>query len=137
MSDDDSTKSPNEWSGNVHKNYNRAPYHNTQNINELNKMYLEVVCEGLNLQIMKGERIPVIIGFTNSFENDMYNAATENDEPRQINKFYSGYYIVDSVEYVYNPMSDEGVSPYTTKYILKRREWPTPEVITKDKETKQ
>ena len=136
MSDDDKTKNPNEWSGNVHKNYNRAPHHNTQNINELNKMYLEVVCEGLNLQIMKGERIPVIIGFTNSFENDMYNAATENDEPRQINKFYSGYYIVDSVEYVYNPMSNEGVSPYTTKYTLKRREWPTPEAIAKDKETK-
>ena len=136
MSDNDNTKNPNEWSGNVHKNYNRAPYHNTQNINELNKMYLEVICEGLNLQIMKGERIPVIIGFTNSFENDMYNNATGNDEPRQINKFYSGYYIVDSVEYVYNPMSNEGVSPYTTKYVLKRREWPAPEAIAKDKETK-
>lgn len=132
MSDDDNTKSPNEWSGNVHKNYNRAPYHNTQNINELNKMYIEVVCEGLNLQIMKGERIPVIIGFNNSFENDMYNNATENDEPRQINKFYSGYYIVDSVEYFYNPISNEGVSPYTTTYILKRREWPAPEAIAKD-----
>lgn len=136
MSDDDNKKSPNEWSGNVHKNYNRAPHHNTQNLNELNKMYLEVTCEGLNLQIMKGERIPVIIGFTNSFENDMYNNATGNDEPRQINKFYSGYYIIDSVEYVYDPMSNEGVSPYTTKYILKRREWPAPEVISKDKETK-
>ena len=136
MSDDDNKKSPNEWSGNVHKNYNRAPHHNTQNLNELNKMYLEVTCEGLNLQIMKGERIPVIIGFTNSFENDMYNNATGNDEPRQINKFYSGYYIIDSVEYVYNPMSNEGVSPYTTNYILKRREWPAPEVISKDKETK-
>jgi len=135
MSDDDKTKNPNEWSGNVHKNYNRAPYHNTQNINELNKMYLEVVCEGLNLQIMKGERIPVIIGFTNSFENDMYNNATGNDEHRQINKFYSGYYIVDSVEYVYNPIFNEGVSPYTTKYVLKRREWPAPEAIAKDKKT--
>lgn len=132
MSDGDDKKNPNEWSGNVHKNYNRAPYHNTQNFSELNKMYINVTCEGLNLQIMKGERIPVIIGFTNSFENDMYNAATPNDEPREINKFYSGYYIVDSVEYLYNPMSNEGVSPYTTKYVLKRREWPTPEAIAKD-----
>ena len=130
MSDDDNTRSPNEWSGNVHKNYNRAPYHNIQNINELNKMYLEVVCEGLNLQIIKGERIPVIIGFTNTFENEMYNGSTENDEKRQINKFYSGYYIVDSVEYSYNPLPND-VSPYTTRYVLKRREWPAPEAISK------
>ena len=81
---------------------------------------------------MKGERIPVIIGFNNTFENDMYNAATPNDEPREINRFYSGYYIVDSVEYLYNPMSREGVSPYTTKYVLKRREWPAPEAIAKE-----
>ena len=130
MSDDDNARSPNEWSGNVHKNYNRAPYHNIQNINELNKMYLEVVCEGLNLQIIKGERIPVIIGFTNTFENEMYNGSTENDEKRQINKFYSGYYIVDSVEYSYNPLPND-VSPYTTRYALKRREWPAPEAIAK------
>lgn len=132
MSDDDNTKGLNEWSGNVHKNYNRAPYHNTQNLNELNKIYIDVICEGLNLQIMKGERIPVIIGFNNSFENEMYNAATKNDEPREINKFYSGYYIVDSIEYTYNGIRSEGVSPYTTRYILKRREWPAPEVIAKD-----
>ena len=42
----------------------------------------------------------------------------------------------NSVEYVYNPMYNEGVSPYTTKYVLKRREWPAPEAIAKDKETK-
>jgi hypothetical protein len=29
-------------------------------------------------------------------------------------------------------MSNEGVSPYTTKYVLKRREWPAPEAIAKD-----
>ena len=137
MSDDDKNKGSNEWSGNVHKNYNRAPYHNRQNLAELNKMYVEVLCDGLNLQIMKGERIPVIIGFTNSFENDMYNNATETDTPRPINRFYSGYYIVDSVEYTYKPATNGEFSSYMTKFVLKRREWPTPEVIEKDEQQQQ
>ena len=131
MSENDKNKGSNQWSGNVHKNYNRAPYHNSQNFSEIGKIYLDVECEGLNLQIMKGERIPVLIGFTNSIENDMYNAATKDDMPSIINRFYSGYYIVDSITYSYEPMSGRRVSPYTTRFILKRREWPTPEAIIK------
>ena len=134
MNSDDDTRDMNKWSGNVHKNYNRAPYHNNQNFRELDKIYLDVVCEGLNLQVMKGERIPVIIGFRNNFEQDMYNNASKNDLPSEINRFYSGYYIVDSVDYEYNAhITGSDVSPFTTRFILKRREWPTPEAIAKEK----
>ena len=130
MDDDDKDHSPNQWSGNVHKNYNRAAYHNSQNINELNKMYLKVECSGLNLQIMRGERVPVYLVFGNSIDNGKYNNLTDNDEPRSQNRFYSGYYIVDSVEYSYKPNITGGeISPYSTSFILKRREWPTPEAI--------
>lgn len=132
MSDGDENKSPNKWSGNVHKNFNRAPYHNSQNLSELNKLYLNVTCEGLNLQIMKGERIPVFIIFDNTLDNMMYNATSDNDQKRIINRFYSGYYIVDSVEYDYNPNKKDQISPYTTNFVLKRREWPTPEAISKE-----
>ena len=134
MSDDDKNKSSNEWSGNVHKNYNRAPMHNSQNLNELNKIYLDVWCDGLNLQVMRGERVPVFLMFNNSLENDMYNNATENDEDRSFNRFYSGYYVVDSVDYTYRPPTGESTSAYQTHFVLKRREWPTPEVIKKDNE---
>jgi hypothetical protein len=130
MDDDDKEKDPNNWAGNVHKNYNRAPYHNNQNINELNKLYIKVEVDGLNLQIMKGERVPVYIVFDNSVDNDMYNAISENDDKRSANRFYTGYYIVDSVEYEYKPMiSKDSISQYTTIFTLKRREWPTPEAI--------
>jgi hypothetical protein len=131
MSDGDKNKNSNMWSGNVHKNYNRAPYHNSQNLDELDKIYLNVYCEGLNLQIMKGERIPVFIMFNNSIDNDIYNYSSKNDEPRMFNRFYSGYYIVDSVEYIYKTPSGDEVSSYTTHFVLKRREWPTPEAIAK------
>jgi len=128
MSDDDNTKEPSEWAGNVHKNYNIAPYHNSQNSLELNKVYLIVECEGLNLQIMKGERIPVIIGPTSSVEKELMGGLTENDLPSDLDRYYSGFYVVDSVEYSYRP-DYNGLSPYTTKFVLKRREWPTPEQI--------
>jgi hypothetical protein len=66
----------------------------------------------------------------------MYNAATENDQPRSANRFYSGYYIVDSIEYRYMGVNKGKPSPYQTIFVLKRREWPTPEIIKKD-ETQQ
>jgi hypothetical protein len=128
LDDSDINKHSNKWSGNVHKNYSRAPYHNSQNINELNKLYLTVYCDGLNLQIMRGERIPVYIVFNGSYEESSYNSFSENDLEMEANRFYSGYYIVDSIEFIYNPGKND-TTPYTTKYILKRREWPTPEAI--------
>jgi len=133
LSDDERNKHPNKWSGNVHKNYNRAPIHNSQNMSEFNKMYIDVYCSGLNMQILRGERIPVLLVFNNTIEQEMYNS-TETDMPREYNRLYSGYYYVDSVEYSYKPMTggETGMSPYTTMFRLKRREWPTPEIIAKD-----
>lgn len=128
LHDDDLNRKPNEWSGNVHKNYTRAPYHNKQNLDELNKINLIVECEGLNLQIMRGERIPVYIILNGTYDESSYNNASENDTSRNVDKFYTGYYIVDSVEITYAPSSNN-ISPYTTTYTLKRREWSTPETI--------
>ena len=129
LHDDDLSKSPNEWSGNVHKNYSRAPYHNRQNRSELNKIYLEVECDGLNLQIMRGERVPVYLFLNGAQDEADNNSFSENDVYRDHHRFYSGYYIVDSIEYKYKGTKGDDTTPYTTKYILKRREWPTPEQI--------
>ena len=129
LADGDDKKDSREWSGNVHKNYNNAPYHNTQNINELNKIYLRVECQGLCLQIMKGERIPVYLIHGNTLEAGKYNNFSENDMPSEINRFYTGYYIVDGIEYNFSPIKDGEISPYKTIFTLKRREWTTPEAI--------
>ena len=101
MNDDDKNKDIKNWSGNVHKNYSRAVYHNSQNFAELNKTYLRVECEGLNLQIMRGERVPVVITFTNEMQKEFYNNATNDPVQRDSDRYYSGYYIVDSIEYEY------------------------------------
>lgn len=130
LGDDDDRKDSRNWTGNVHKNYNNAPYHNIQNINEINKIYLIIEVQGLCLQTMKGERVPVIIIFNNSITREKYNNFSENDLDSNINRFYTGYYIVDSVEYEFTPIiREDAASPYLTRFILKRREWPTPEAI--------
>lgn len=128
LHEDDKQKPQNEWSGNVHKNFARAPYHNKQNLDELNKIQLTVECEGLNLQIMRGERVPVYIVQNNEFDQVSYDSFSENDLPSPMNRFYTGYYIVDDIEISYHPGKGEN-SDYTTSYTLKRREWPTPETI--------
>lgn len=131
LNDDDKNKDIKNWSGNVHKNYSRAVYHNSQNFAELNKTYLRVECEGLNLQIMRGERVPVVITFTNEMQKEFYNNATNDPVQRDSDRYYSGYYIVDSIEYEYK-ISSETPSQYKTIFTLKRREWPTPETIVKE-----
>lgn len=133
LNDDDSSENNNDdWSGNVHKNYNRALSHNEINLAELEKMYITIECDGLCLQVMRGERIPVII--TYDLLSTQGTVLPNDQHEDNINRMYSGFYIVDSITYSYNlKMKDLNVhSRYTTTLVLKRREWPTPEKIQID-----
>jgi hypothetical protein len=38
---------------------------------------------------------------------------------------------------MYKPATNGEFSSYMTKFVLKRREWPTPEVIEKDEQQQQ
>ncbi len=128
---DDDTESNDKWSGNVHKNYALALYHNKINRAELEKLYITVECEGLNLQVQRGEYVPVLIGFKNEADYLMNNSINDSIQGATIdaNRMYSGYYFVDSVQYVYKYYDEESFSDFSTIFTLKRREWPTPERI--------
>lgn len=126
MDKDENSSSNNTWSGNVHHNYHNAAYQNEINDIELNKLYIEVVCDGLCLQVMRGERVPVFLKYNTPLDKNI-----SPDDPG-FNRFYSGYYIVDSIEYKYNGKVKTGYSPFSTIMSLKRREWPTPEAIKSD-----
>ena len=135
LSDDTDTNSTtnNDWAGNVHKNYMRAPIHNSINFTELEKMYIEVETDGLCIQIMRGERVPIVLEKENGSSAGLYNEDVAMST-ESVHKMYSGYYIVDSIEYGYNPKratSDKTRSAFYTKMKLKRREWPTPEEVKK------
>lgn len=120
------------WAGNVHKNYNRAVSHNEINIAELEKMYITIECDGLCLQVMRGERVPVII--THDILTTQGTILPDARHPDNINRMYSGFYVVDSISYSYGlKKKDPNIhSRYTTTLVLKRREWPTPEMIQID-----
>ena len=126
MDKDENSSSNNTWSGNVHHNYHNAAYQNEINDIELNKLYIEVVCDGLCLQVMRGERVPVFLKYNTPLDKNI-----SPDDPA-FNRFYSGYYIVDSIEYKYNGKVKTGYSSFSTIMSLKRREWPTPEAIKSD-----
>ena len=125
-------KTNNKWTGNVNKNYKRAPSHNTINLKELDKLYVTLHVDGLCLQVMRGEKVPVLI------EHDAGSASTfvpgKENSDSNINRMYSGFYIVDSIEYVYTgkDVGNDKTSPFSTILVLKRREWPTPEEIEID-----
>ena len=129
--DENDINSNDNWSGNVHKNYALAVYHNKINRAELEKLYITVECEGLNLQVQKGEYVPVLIGFRNEADNLMNNSINDFIQGANLsgNRMYSGYYFVDGVQYVYKYSDNESFSDFSTIFTLKRREWPTPEKI--------
>ena len=124
-----------KWCGiqysNAHPNYRRAIEHNRMNLEELEKIVVEITVDGLCLQAMRGERIPVILfedAPSDILNNDVY--APEN-EHSTINKFYSGFYIIDSVKYSYKPTTSIE-SAFSTTFTLKRSQWPTPVNTTPD-----
>ena len=129
ISDGDVDGSTNNWSGNVNINYNRAETHNLINNAELDKMYISVTVNGPCLQIMRGEKIPIII-----VTKDMLDQFTTNNESlKGINKFYSGFYFVDAIKITYTNDNDGDLSNnFNTTFTLKRREWPIPVDYAKD-----
>lgn len=128
--DEKDMDSNNNWSGNVHKNYALAPTHNNINMAELNKLYITIECEGLNLQVQRGEYVPVLIGFTSDADYLMNNSVNDivQEADLKANRMFSGYYYVDSVQYIYK-YGTGSFSDFSTIFTLKRREWPTPEKI--------
>ena len=94
ISDEDKDNESNTWSGNVNINYNRAETHNLINNKELDKMYIQVTVRGACLQIMRGEKIPILIQYKDSLDAVVNN----NEKMKGINKIYSGYYFVDDIK---------------------------------------
>lgn len=130
ISDSDTGSDNKIWSGNVHKNYNRATSHNEMNNEELNKLYIIATVAGPCLQILKGEKIPILI-----YGNNELDITPNGVNPKtfNINKFYSGYYYVDGIKIIYKNNEDTITSTkYRTELTLKRREWPIPKDYKKD-----
>jgi len=114
-----------EWTGNHHKNYMRARVHNTINNIELDKLNLELEVQGVNLNIIRGDKIPVALVKNDIAESLMLTPETKGMET--LDFFYSGWYYVKGFNLEWTkPGTDDILSNFSQTYILTRREWPTP-----------
>jgi hypothetical protein len=122
---------------NTHLNYTFAELHNKQNLDELDKMYLEVELSSYNPAIRKYQSIPIAI-FSQTqdqigadttikrykeemgFETkDVADLDDNVSDKTAIDEFLSGFYVVGSIRYTYK--KSEGIVKQHMKLL--RREW--------------
>lgn len=127
--------------GNTHPNAVFSKLHNKQNQMEIEKMKVRMTLSSFNPSIYKFQKIPVIMyhydgvrgeaskqgdfkreeaGFIDQ-PFDAGKADSANDAQQVMDRFLSGHYIIENIDYIIdNP--DAGVKQVVT---LIRREWPT------------
>ena len=114
-------------SGNTNRFYDAGWEHNMRNNLQLQKQYLEVELSGLNLGVMRGEKIPVLI-----LDHDKVQASARannyasNILESTLYETASGWYIIDGLMYEWKSDDNSGPSNWCTKLRLVRREWPIP-----------
>lgn len=132
-------KSGDPDTANTHLNYEYAAISNSQNLDEVKKMSLDIELLSFNPAIHRYHKIPVFIYTNNS---DIMNAdkqlkdlkekggfETEKVEDTSltdpgvyvVDEFLSGYYVVGGMQYTYKK-GDESIGQ---KINLLRREWPS------------
>jgi len=136
--------------GNMNINYYRASIFNAMNRAEIYKMGLEVTTTTINSGLYRGMKIPVLLfskttnehaiskrtkeamekkGFKTLGKQLINEDLAKNDDliDREVlDEFTSGFYIIDSIEYIYDPQVEGGSeNTFYQKIKLLRREWPT------------
>jgi hypothetical protein len=114
-----------QWDGNHHRNYLRAKFQNLINNKELEKLNVEVTVNGLNLNIIKGDKIPIVLVKKDVTENLMVNK--EAGKMDLLEQFYSGWFYVKGFTIKYTQENAGSImSNFTQTFVLTRREWPPP-----------
>lgn len=116
---------------NTHKFYTYANLHNTQNIQELEKMKLVVTLQSPNFNIYRYMSIPVVLyeygpNITATFETTKkipgYNDALLTNEAYILNQMLSGFYVVQGISFeFYGNYND--IPVIVQKLTLVRTEW--------------
>lgn len=126
-------------SGNTHKFYEVAYEHNMRNLLQLQKQVILVELNGANLTILRGEKMPMILLdinramaiITNKLSDKEYDGTDPMQGQELLNTYIyeaeSGWFIIDGIEWVYDPGVEEQTGTYwRTNVKLTRREWPVP-----------
>jgi len=121
----DSTQPVEKWTGNHHKNYLRAAAQNLINLKELDKLNVSVNVTGTNLNLIKGEKVPVILMRTNVINNMLIDKNADPTESPDL--FYSGWYIIKGFSIGWSKENNRSLkNGFSQSFVLTRREWPAP-----------
>jgi len=114
--------------GNHHRNYYRAVIQNAMNNKELGKLNVEISVTGLNLNIIKGDKVPIVLIKKDKIENQILDPLINGRD--MLDRFYSGWYLVKGFKLLYNKKNDKSfMSNFSQSFILTRREWPSPVAV--------
>lgn len=134
-------KQSSEDFSNMHSNYMYAIGNNYGNMDEIEKMIMEIELDTVNWSLYRYQRIPVIIYNDDEIGNKTLEGRDEqlgedtqpqnlvkengeynNEGPNRLlkNEFLSGYYVISEISYNYNKED----SKITQSLKLLRREWP-------------
>ena len=126
----DSTGNNMMSSGNTHQFYEVAYEHNMRNLLQLQKQYLLVELNGANLSIVRGEKMPIVLMDLNKAEQAIRTSQARTKIEECMYEAESGWYIIDGIEWVFDPDNDQGQGTnWRTNVKLVRREWPIPSKI--------
>lgn len=117
-------------SGNTNKFYETAEGHNMMCNMWLKKKTVHVTLNGCNMQMMRGEKIPMLL-------RDNFNPATSLALGKDENKMTyqkilvtgTGWFIIKSIKWIYDINSNQKGTSWRTELVLTRREWPIPDYV--------
>lgn len=113
-----------QWTGNHHRNYARSQIQNVLNRVELEKLTVEVSVQGTNLNIIKGDKVPIILIQKDGVENLLVSKDFIADAALEF--FYTGWYYVKGFTLSWLRNDGEVFSQFSQTFMLSRREWPSP-----------
>lgn len=114
-----------QWNGNHHKNYIRAKAQNIINNKELDKLNVLITVNGLNTNVIKGDKVPIVLIKKDPVESAM--VASEAQGADLLEQFYSGWYYVKGFRIIYDKANQSSImSNFRQEFVLTRREWPPP-----------
>lgn len=117
---DENTK----WTGNHHKNYLRAEMQNVLNLVELDKLNVEINVQGTNLNIIKGDKLPIVLVQKDRVENLITDPTFNLGEALEF--FYTGWFYVKGFTLSWMRGTKPLFSNFSQSFLLTRREWPAP-----------
>lgn len=134
MSDGDqetieSTGSNELASGNVSKSYNIAEEHNYMNNMQLEKQYIEMRCNGINLAICRGEKIPAMMIDVDQLSSGGLASGRGTD---MLDLVATGWFVIAGIKWIYDATDSargrgrKVITEWETVVKLTRREWPIP-----------